>query len=435
MPPLAGRPGVRLVCYSRRAEAAGQQPEPPDRRKSANCIPYTSTSRASESNPRRQFAGGILAYTVPLIAGRPGVQSVCYSRRAEAVGHAALGRRRSIDHQRKVFHNHIESIRVRKPRTRERAMGRASASRAAKRAGAARMQDRNAEHARANRAMQWLGTPQSDDGWHKQLEETGYVVLPIPIASRGARLTAHEVTHLQQQVRTLRLTKKQAKRLQTEIAELQKDGLKVGGGVFQGETRRHRPHRGDGYRLSRFASVTTGDGVRKLRAIVDSVRAELAREFPHLRNAEADTSLLLAEAGASHQPAHIDQALDAALLALARATPGRVPVSVIVSLEHETSLDVWPLSHLASVRFFGDAPFPDPSVAPTMRRIRIPAYHMVVFFATTVHAGSAYEDANLRLHMYFDHPDAPRTRDTTFLVSMLPQRRMAKDYFARPQEN
>ena len=60
---------------------------------------------------------------------------------------------------------------------------------------------------------------------------------------------------------------------------------------------------------------------------------------------------------------------------------------------------------------------------------------MVVFFATTVHAGSAYEDANLRLHMYFDHPDAPRTRDTTFLVSMLPQRRMAKDYFARPQEN
>ena len=159
--------------------------------------------------------------------------------------------------------------------------------------------------------------------------------------------------------------------------------------AFQGETRRHRPHLGDGDRLSRFASVTTGDGVRKLRAIVDSVRAELAREFPHLRNAEADTSLLLAEAGASFQLAHIDQALDAALLALARATPGRVPVSVIVSLEHETSLDVWPYSHLASVRFFGDAPFPDPSVAPTMRRITIPAYRMVVFFATTVHAGSA----------------------------------------------
>jgi hypothetical protein len=41
----------------------------------------------------------------------------------------------------------------------------------------------------------------------------------------------------------------------------------------------------------------------------------------------------------------------------------------------------------------------------------------ILFFrGDLIHAGSAYAEANVRLHMYLDHPMAPRDANRTWIV-------------------
>ena len=165
----------------------------------------------------------------------------------------------------------------------------------------------------------------------------------------------------------------------------------MNGKFFNAEEKDGETHYGDGLRWSRLSGFSFGHGMRSVHAIAKQVTAYVKRLSPTLtgKNTERDNSLHPSLAGATFQPAHTDRAIDDALLELARNTPEELTISVIVSTERATTIDVCPESHTAVVRFWGSAPFPDPGPCPKWLTVTVPPYHFVAFYGTTVHAGSA----------------------------------------------
>lgn len=87
---------------------------------------------------------------------------------------------------------------------------------------------------------------------------------------------------------------------------------------------------------------------------------------------------------------------------------------VLGALEHRTTLDVWPGTHVAS--FHGDAADGSPQVYERMS-VHLSPGDLVVFSSDLVHAGSAYSVPNTRLHVYADHVARPRVKNRTYDVA------------------
>jgi hypothetical protein len=115
-------------------------------------------------------------------------------------------------------------------------------------------------------------------------------------------------------------------------------------------------------------------------------------------------------AGCHRQAAHVDYIFD-------KRNSRRVKelsYGCLLAVQDGTKLDVWPAAHRLFVRDHSH----DHS---TIERctISLSKGDAVLFRADCVHAGSAYEDYNVRLHCYIDTDDMPHTTNRVGRVNTL----------------
>ena len=155
---------------------------------------------------------------------------------------------------------------------------------------------------------------------------------------------------------------------------------------------------GDGTRLQLVRSWSNLPG--KAASIISK---RLEATFPHL--IPGDAQFLLSLAHGHDQRPHLDVTAGHDLLEdpqvkilHSHIVQGRVPLSVIITFGKPAKLHVWP-------RSMDIVWAPDDSVkadAAHSRLVRIPPYSALVFRQDLVHAGSAYDEANFRIHFYMD---------------------------------
>lgn len=156
-------------------------------------------------------------------------------------------------------------------------------------------------------------------------------------------------------------------------------------------------HRNDNRRRQLTLTERTGDG-----PFVATLRRRLESMFPH-RTAR-DWVLLESRPGCRQQAAHTDYVPTPALLA---AGDDDIPLLFLLALEDDTRLEVWPRACIAG----------KPRRYPVFQTtLRLSAGDAVLFRGDLVHAGSAYDTRNLRLHAYLDHPAVPRDPNRTWII-------------------
>ncbi len=86
-----------------------------------------------------------------------------------------------------------------------------------------------------------------------------------------------------------------------------------------------------------------------------------------------------------------------------------MPLSVIIALQPDTKLDVWP----KSIR---NSKIKMPKQINKLT-LNINTGDMIVFRGDLVHAGSEYDKENYRLHAFMDSSKVPRTNNRTWLIA------------------
>ena len=132
------------------------------------------------------------------------------------------------------------------------------------------------------------------------------------------------------------------------------------------------------------------------------IRQKLQERYPkHKIN---DAVLLQSMPGCRRQAAHCDYVPSAELT---NTNTNTMPLLFILALEENTYLDVWSGSHLRkSVR--------SNPILPS--RLTLNAGDAIIFRPDLVHAGSAYDKSNTRIHFYIDHPSVPRDPNRTWII-------------------
>jgi hypothetical protein len=132
---------------------------------------------------------------------------------------------------------------------------------------------------------------------------------------------------------------------------------------------------------------------------VAPLRRRLEAMFP--QHTARDWVLLESLPGCRQQAAHTDYVPTAELRT---ASDSEMPLLFMLAIEDDTYLDVWPRTH---------RPRRHPVSQTT---VRLNAGDAVLFRGDLVHAGSAYEKHNLRIHAYLDHPAVPRDPNRTWII-------------------
>lgn len=159
---------------------------------------------------------------------------------------------------------------------------------------------------------------------------------------------------------------------------------------------------------------------QKAYQYAERVKSIVAVTFPTL--IPRDLIFLLSLAGCSAQDAHADGVPSKDFY---QSSP--TPLSALISIHDSTTLNIWPKSHLLahhSATEHGNTTVPFDLI--TCEIISIPAGHVCFFRQDLIHAGSAYEKDNVRMHIMFDHPDVIRQSDSVFVISALSNKAAAK---------
>ena len=139
-----------------------------------------------------------------------------------------------------------------------------------------------------------------------------------------------------------------------------------------------------------------------------AVRRRLATEFPALK----PSSMVVIESlpGCQRQAAHCDYIPTEDLLAL---PPTEMPLLFLLAIEPNTTLDVWPQSHLI-LRSTERQKTENQTAHRTT--LQLDAGDAILFRADLVHAGSAYTEANRRVHVYLDNLEHHRDPNRTWII-------------------
>jgi hypothetical protein len=126
------------------------------------------------------------------------------------------------------------------------------------------------------------------------------------------------------------------------------------------------------------------------------IRGRLASGWPALIPSAG--VLLESESGCQRQAAHCDYVPSAELTS---AEPK--PLLVLIAIEPNTTIEIWPGSHISGK-------------SCVRTTVVLDAGDAIVFRADLVHAGSAYEVRNRRLHFYLDSPAVRREPNRTWII-------------------
>ena len=127
-----------------------------------------------------------------------------------------------------------------------------------------------------------------------------------------------------------------------------------------------------------------------------SLQTRLHKEYP--AHTALNFVLLESRPGCQRQAAHCDYVPTPELLAASDET---IPLLFLLALEDDTHLDVWPKTQTQPVQ---------------RKTLQLAAGDAVVFRADLVHAGSAYDKNNIRIHAYLDHPSVKRDPNRTWII-------------------
>jgi hypothetical protein len=156
--------------------------------------------------------------------------------------------------------------------------------------------------------------------------------------------------------------------------------------------------------------------------LIGDVENQCKGIFPQLK--WKTPNFLLSLDGCSKQSAHTD----GYIWNIRRACdddPSSAPLSVIIPLQHDTSLLVWPGSHVTSAIVADEDAGENPHIFQIIRsssafvgaRIKIPVGFALVFRQDLIHAGDSYNESNIRVHAYLDNQKVEREEDQTFWVA------------------
>ena len=123
-----------------------------------------------------------------------------------------------------------------------------------------------------------------------------------------------------------------------------------------------------------------------------------------------DPVVLHSRANCQKQAPHCDHIPDVNLKSV---SDDYMPLAMVISLMPETKLRVWPKSARLSMKDPDEFKGMDPIVC---QELTLNAGDIVVFRGDFIHAGSAYEKANYRIHYYLDSPLVPRVAGRTWLI-------------------
>lgn len=181
--------------------------------------------------------------------------------------------------------------------------------------------------------------------------------------------------------------------IDTNILEYMKEYAKKAEPIFNDNTTNRRNDR-----LRRQISLPTQQTWLK------QIRQKLQDTYPE--HQITDAVLLQSLPGCRRQAAHCDYVPSPELLNTNTKTKTQ-PLLFILALENDTYLDVWAGSHLRkSAR--------SNPILPT--RLTLNTGDAIIFRPDLVHAGSAYEKSNIRVHFYIDHPSVPRDPNRTWII-------------------
>ena len=131
-------------------------------------------------------------------------------------------------------------------------------------------------------------------------------------------------------------------------------------------------------------------------------------------------NILQSLAGCKQQQAHTDYVPDPTFIEKMKeldvpSKQSKIPLLCLVALEPNTYLDIWENSIqliTQSEDILKDI------LNPGVERVRITLQpgDILIFRPDLVHAGSAYEIENVRLHVYLDSAEIPRTPNRTFII-------------------
>lgn len=144
---------------------------------------------------------------------------------------------------------------------------------------------------------------------------------------------------------------------------------------------------------------------------LDSVLVEL---FPHLE--PNDWVVIGSKLGCKDQAAYTDYPPT-----LDMKNDGMVPINVLIALEPQTFINVWPRSHRLICNDLlddeGNSAWDtmDKQIAPIgMQTLELSKGDLLLFRGDLVHAGASYETSNHRLHCYLD--SWAREKNRTWII-------------------
>ena len=154
-----------------------------------------------------------------------------------------------------------------------------------------------------------------------------------------------------------------------------------------------------------------------------AIRRRLAVEFPALK----PSSMVVIESrpGCQRQAAHCDYIPTEDLLAL---SDEEMPLLFLLAVEPNTTLDVWPRSHqilrsaetqkIEQQKTEQQTTEKQKTENQSIHRttLQLDAGDAILFRADLVHAGSAYTEANRRVHLYLDNSDHHRDPNRTWII-------------------
>lgn len=146
------------------------------------------------------------------------------------------------------------------------------------------------------------------------------------------------------------------------------------------------------------------------KKFMDSLDRNLRHIFPSLY--PNDWVILEAKPGCKPQAAHTDYFPPVCPLEI-----HEIPINVLIALQKNTSLNVWPKSHkLVSTEYLGDdVRRYDNDIKPIHKKvIKMEPGDMLLFRGDLVHAGAGYSELNFRMHCYLDY--GYREPNKTWLV-------------------
>jgi len=143
----------------------------------------------------------------------------------------------------------------------------------------------------------------------------------------------------------------------------------------------------------------TQSNLSRKPAVLDEFIDELETTIYDLLPADSPLSfsnwvILKSTPGCERQQPHTDYDPE-----LIRRAPTHIPLLVLVSIMPDTYLDLWDANGIHE-------------------RVSMDAGDILIFRADTVHAGSAYQRENIRIHVYLDSPIIHRIQNRVWFSEM-----------------